>query len=111
MPRHVLCCDLVDEAAAIAEYESLHAPGAARPEITASIRDAGVENMEIYRLGTRLVMIMDVSDAFSFDAKAASDAANPHVAEWEALVGGMQSNVPGETEKWSRAALIFKLGW
>jgi L-rhamnose mutarotase len=53
MPRHVLLCDLVDEAAAIAEYESLHAPGAARPEITASIRDAGVENMEIYRLGTR----------------------------------------------------------
>ena len=39
--------------------------------------------MEIYLLGTRMFMIMEVNDSFSFATKAEADRQNPRVQEWE----------------------------
>jgi L-rhamnose mutarotase len=70
--RYCLALDLKDDPKLISEYKQHHAQGQAWPEITKSIRDSGIEDMEIYLLGTRMFMIMDVNEHFSFEAKAKS---------------------------------------
>ena len=107
--RHVLTCDLKDDPRLIAEYRRHHE--AVWPEILKSIQDSGIEDMEIYLLANRLVMIMEVADSFSFDAKAAADRANPKVQEWEQLMWNYQQALPTAKpgEKWVLNELIFKL--
>jgi L-rhamnose mutarotase len=68
MPRHCLTLDLKDDTTAIAEYKRYHVK--IWPEVKQSLLDAGVEHMEIYLRGTRIFMIMDVSDSFSMARKA-----------------------------------------
>ena len=111
MKRYCLALDLVDDAALIAEYEKYHAPGGAWPEITASIKEAGITDMQIYRTGNRLFMIMETDDTFSFEHKASMDAANPKVQEWEQLMGKFQSSIPWakDGEKWVLMNKIFQL--
>ena len=107
--RHCLALDLKDDPALMAEYERHHER--IWPEITESIRSAGIVDMEIYRTGNRLFMVMEVDDGFSFEAKGAADAANPRVQEWEALMSTFQQALPWAApgEKWVRMARIFKL--
>ena len=71
MPRHCLTLDLKDDETAISEYKRYHVK--IWPEVKQSLFDAGVVKMEIYLLGTRMFMIMDVDDSFSLSAKAAKD--------------------------------------
>jgi L-rhamnose mutarotase len=106
--RHVLTCDLKDDPRLIAEYRRYHE--AVWPEILRSIKESDIESMEIYLLGNRLVMIMEVSDTFRFDAKAAADRANPKVQEWEELMWNYQQALPTAKpgEKWILNELIFK---
>ena len=107
--RHCLALDLKDDPDLIAEYERHHEQ--VWPEIVKSIRDAGIEDMEIYRVGNRLFMIMEVSDGFSFEAKDESDRANPRVQQWEELMWKYQQALPMAKpgEKWLRMEAIFKL--
>ena len=107
--RHCLALDLKDDPTLIAEYERHHER--VWPEITRSIRDAGIEDMEIYRVGNRLFMVMEVSEEFSFEAKAAADRADPRVQEWEELMWKYQQPLPMTSpgDKWLRMERIFKL--
>ena len=109
MKRYCLALDLKDDQQLIAEYEEYHK--AIWPEIRESIVTAGITNMEIYRYGNRLTMIMEVTDDFSFDDKAAADAANVKVQEWETLMWKYQQPLPGAPEgaKWMLMDKIFKL--
>ena len=45
-----------------------HSPEHIWPEIPEGIRAVGILNMEIYRLGTRLFMIVETPDDFDWDA-------------------------------------------
>jgi L-rhamnose mutarotase len=67
--------------------------------------------MEIYLRGTRMFMIMEVNDKFSFETKARSDQQNPKVQEWEQLMWTFQQPLPGSKpgEKWLPMERIFKL--
>ena len=109
MKRYCLTLDLKDDPTLIQEYEEQHK--AVWPEIVKSIKEAGIETMEIYRLGARLCMIVDVTDDFNFEQKAASDKNNPKVQEWEALMWKYQQPLavakPGE--KWVLMNKIFEL--
>ena len=69
--RHCLALDLKDNPALIAEYERHHR--AVWPEVLAHLRGHGVRELEIFRLGTRLVMLMDTDDAV-FDPAAMARA-------------------------------------
>ncbi len=106
-----MALDLKDDPELINEYQRYHEPQNAWPEITKSIKDAGIEEMQIYRIENRLFMIMDVNDSFDPDAKAAADAADPKVQEWEELMSQFQqplrSAVAGE--KWLAMDEIFRL--
>lgn len=107
--RYCLTLDLKDDPNLIAEYKRYHEH--IWPEITKSIRDSGIEDMEIYLLGTRMFMIMEVGDSFSFEAKAEADKRNPKVQEWEQLMWKFQQALPQAKsgEKWLRMERIFKL--
>ncbi|MCG2613820.1 L-rhamnose mutarotase [Terrimonas sp. NA20] len=109
MKRFTLTLDLIDNEEKIAAYERYHE--AVWPEILQSIRDSGIEQMEIYRFGNRLFMIIDSSDEFTFEQKAAADAGNEKVQEWEKLMWDYQQALPGSKpgEKWMLMKEIFKL--
>ena len=79
MKRYCLTLNLKNEPALIRQYEAYHKT--VWPEIIGSIKDAGIEQMEIYRLDTRLFMIMEVNADFSFEKKAAGDKNNNKVQE------------------------------
>lgn len=107
--QYVLALDLKDDPGLIAAYEQWHQQ--VWPEIITSIRDAGIEKMEIFRVGNRLMMIMEVSDSFDFAAKAAADATNTKVQEWEMLMWNFQQPLPfaKNGEKWMLMEKIFSL--
>ena len=107
--RYCLTLDLQDDPRLIAEYKRYHER--IWPEITASLKQSGIEDAEIYVLGTRLFMILEVNDEFSFEAKARADQANPKVREWEDLMWKFQRPLPQAQpgEKWLLMERIFKL--
>ena len=107
--RYCLTLDLKDDPKLVAEYRRYHKK--IWPEITKSIRDAGIVDMEIYLLGTRMFMIMEVSETFSFEAKAKADRENPRVREWEELMWRFQKPLPNAKpgEKWMLMERVFKL--
>lgn len=112
MKRYCFALDLIDDPVLIAEYEYWHKAENGWPEVQKSILVAGIVQMEIYRTGNRLFMIMDTNDTFSFERKAVIDAANSKVQEWEQLMWKFQSPLPGakESEKWVLMDKIFNLG-
>ena len=79
--RICLALDLVDDAALIAEYEHWHRVGNTDPAVTRSIRDAGIVDMQIYRAGNRLFMIIEADDSYSDERKAAMDAVIQHTIQ------------------------------
>jgi L-rhamnose mutarotase len=109
MKRYCLALDLKNDPVLIAEYERYHA--AVWPEILESISGSGIENLEIYRVENRLFMILEAGEGFTFEQKAASDAANPKVQEWETLMWRYQQALPGSApgEKWRLMECIFRL--
>lgn len=109
MPRHCLTLDLKNDERAISEYKRYHVK--IWPEIKKSLFDAGIVDMEIYLAGTRLFMIMDVDDNFSLSAKAAADAANAKVQEWETMMEQFQQELPESApgQKWVVMEKVFSL--
>lgn len=107
--RHVLALDLKDDPALIAEYERHHE--AVWPTVLRSIHDAGIIHMDIYRVGNRLVLLMETTEGFSFARKADMDAANPDVQAWETLMWQYQQALPGAEpgQKWLPMKHIFQL--
>lgn len=107
--RYALALDLVNDEQLIAEYEKYHE--AVWPEILESIAGAGITQMEIYRLGNRLFMIMEVDETFTFERKSQMDAENQKVQEWEQLMWKYQDALPMAKpgEKWLLMDKIFDL--
>jgi L-rhamnose mutarotase len=106
--RYSLALDLVDDPTSIAEYKKYHEK--VWPEIIESLIDSGIENAEIYCIGNRLFMILEVNDSFSFENKSNMDANNPKVQDWETLMWNYQQKLPfaKPDEKWVKMERIFK---
>jgi L-rhamnose mutarotase len=111
MQRLVYALDLHDDPVLIAEYEAWHRSDRVWPSIIDSLWDSGITNLEIFRTGNRLVLIIDASNHFSPDAKAAADASNPEVQAWEQLMWTFQKALPWAPPgaKWVLMDRIFSL--
>jgi L-rhamnose mutarotase len=109
MKRYCLTLDLKDDPKLIEEYEDHHRQ--VWPEIKESISESGIQQMQIYRKGQRLFMVMEVNDSFSFERKQEADRANQKVQEWENLMWKYQQPLPGaaQGEKWMLMEKIFDL--
>jgi L-rhamnose mutarotase len=107
--KYCLALDLKDDESLIAEYEKQHQN--VWPEVLDSIKDSGINSLEIYRVFNRLFMIMETGESFSFDKKNAMDSANPKVQEWEELMWKYQQAIPKAKpgEKWILMNKIFEL--
>jgi L-rhamnose mutarotase len=107
MRRYCLALDLKDDPKMIAEYEAHHNNISA--EILKSIKDSGVERMELFRAANRMFMIMEVRDDFSFTEKETMDKGNPAVQKWETLMWKYQQALPFARpgEKWVLMKKIF----
>lgn len=109
LKKFCLALDLKDDPDLIAEYEKYHRQ--VWPEIIESIKDSGIEVLDIYRTGNRLFMIIEANENFSFEKKGSADAANPKVQDWETLMWKYQQALlwakPGE--KWILMEKIFSL--
>jgi L-rhamnose mutarotase len=103
--------DLVDDRDAIAVYRTWHRPGGPPASVTRSIRQAGIERMDIWLAGDRLVMVMETGPCFDPEAKRMRDALDPNVQEWEALMDGFQKRLPFAPDgvKWVAAEQIYAL--
>ena len=103
--------DLKEDPRLMEFYRQAHAPGNIWPEIPAGIRAVGVERMDIFIEGTRLVMLMQMADGIDRDEAMARLATLPRQAEWEDYVGRAQACAPGSTSggKWRPMAQIFTL--
>jgi L-rhamnose mutarotase len=112
MKRFCLALDLIDDPESIKEYEGYHAPGAAWPEVTQHDIDCGILNIEIFRTGNRMFMILETGEDFTFEEKAKMDSSNPIIAKWEELMWKYQQPLPWAKpgQKWVLMDRIFKSG-
>jgi len=109
MTRHVLTVDLRDDPAALETYKTHHRD--VWPEVRASLRRAGIAELDIYLIGRRLVMIVETEDADVRRVFAAHVASSPRVAQWEALMKALQQPAPGAApgEWWALMEPVFHL--
>ncbi len=109
MTKYCLALDLVDDPSLIEAYENWHKN--VWPEVIKSITEAGITQMEIYRTGNRLFMIMETDEHFDPVKKSANDAVNKKVQEWEQLMWKFQQPIPWakDGEKWVLMQRIFNL--
>jgi len=109
MKKYCFALDLKDDPKLIAEYKAYHEN--VWPEIEKSIKDSGIEDLEIYLVANRMFMIMKVNDTFSFEKKGEMDAHNPKVQEWETLMWKYQQAIPTAKpgEKWMLMEKVYQL--
>lgn len=109
MKRYCLALNLRSDPILHKEYIEHHAN--VPIEVQMSILESGITNMQIYKLGDQLFMIMDTSDDFSFEKKAEMDASNEHVQKWEDLMSKFQNVSVGSDPyaKWQLMENIFDL--
>lgn len=109
MKRYCQTLQLRDDPEMIEKYCEVHAH--VWPEIKAGQRAVGILDMQIYRYGRQLFMIMDTVDDFEFERDNARLAEMPRQKEWEAYVAqfqGCDPNAPS-TDKWRLMEQIFGL--
>lgn len=107
----VYALDLKDDPALIERYKQWHAPGQVPAAINASMRQAGIEALEIYLVGNRMCMILTPGPDFDPVAKAAADAASEDVQKWETLMWDFQQALPFAEpgQKWLPMERIYSL--
>ena len=109
--RYVQTMELRDEPALIARYRRAHSREESWKEVRDGIRQVGILELEVYLVGTRLVMIVETPLDFDWDKAMAELATLPRQEEWEAFVAQFQKCDAAATsdEKWQMMERIFYL--
>ncbi|HUP41300.1 MAG TPA: L-rhamnose mutarotase [Vicinamibacterales bacterium] len=110
MTRHVLTVRLKDEPGVVETYARHHRE--VWPDVQASLRQCGVEQMDIYLLGRTLVMILEMRNGVDYRTAFASHASSSaRVAEWEELMKSLQEPCVGARagEWWAIMEPVFHL--
>ena len=109
--RYCQTLNLKDNPELIAEYRKRHSNGEVWPETLAAIREVGILEMEIYILGTRLIMNVETPLDFEWDTAMARMATLPKQEEWEAYMAVFQQAEAGASsaEKWQLMDRMFYL--
>ncbi len=109
--RYVQTLDLHDDPDMIREYRKWHSKEYHWKEVRDGIRAVGILEMEIYILGTRLVMVVDTPEDFDWNKAMQKLATLPRQAEWEAFVSKFQGCNAQATsnEKWQMMERMFYL--
>lgn len=101
---------LKDDPELIAQYHHYH--NHIWPEVVASFKQVGVENIQIWIVGRRLFMLMTTTDAFNPDTDFDKYIhLHPKNKEWEELMATFQEKAPEAKphEHWAAMDLIFQM--
>lgn len=103
--------ELRDNPKLIKEYRRRHQQGNVWQEIIDGIKQVGILEMEIFLLGTRLVMIVEAPAELDLDAAMDRLSTLPRQAEWERYMSELQDAAADATsdEKWQIMERIFYL--
>ena len=109
--RYVQTLELRDDPEMIKEYLKWHSEEHHWKEIRDGIKEVGILEMEIYILGTKLVMIVDTPEDFNWQGAMDRLATLPRQAEWEAFVAQLQGcrEDARSDEKWNMMERMFYL--
>lgn len=109
--RTCMALDLKEGENIISAYEQYHSREHIWPEIPVGIREAGILDMQIYRIGNRLFMIVDYDENTDLKIAFEKMGALPRQPEWAALMAGFQQQLseaqPGE--HWATMKPVFLL--
>ena len=105
----VMTTDLVNDSAAIKQYEYFHSKQGVWPEIKKANELSGINEIQIYRYNNRLVMMYSYpenADLTKMDSLY--NSAGERVKEWGAMMNKFQRSIPGSdtTQKWVTMKLI-----
>jgi L-rhamnose mutarotase len=108
--RTCLALDLKDDPNLIAQYESLHKPGGIWPEIPEGIA-AFIDDMQIYRIGAHLFMIVETPDGVSVEHAFQQVGTQPKQDEWAVFIGQFQKRLSDarSDEHWAQMEPVFLL--
>lgn len=100
---------LQDDPDKIRQYREYHQ--AVWPEVTARLREVGVQQMQIFLRGTRMFMYLVTDDEFSPSREFARINEDPVSAKWNALMATLQERAPeaNADEWWAPMEKVFDL--
>ena len=107
MKRYCQTLTLVNDEEMINIYVEAHSH--VWPEVIQGQREVGILDMQIYRKGRSLFMIMDTVDEFDFARDMERLATLPRQSEWEAYVSrfqGAKADARSDV-KWQMVEKIF----
>lgn len=111
MKRTCMALDLVDDVQLIEAYEQYHQTDNIWPEIVKGIRDSGIKDMQIYRIGLRLFMIVDYDDNLDLKQAFETMASMPRQGDWAKLMNQFQRKIAeaNPNEHWAEMKPLFLL--
>lgn len=111
LKRYVQFLEISEVPDLVAQYRKWHSEKFHWKEVRDGIRAVGILEMEIYMLGSKLVMIVDTPADFNWSEAMDRLATLPRQAEWEAFVSKFQgcSADARSDEKWQPMEQIFRL--
>jgi L-rhamnose mutarotase len=106
-----LMLNLRDDPARIESYKDYHLR--VWPEVTARLREVGINEMRIFLRGNRLFMYIETTDAFDPVHDWARIQDDPKSREWNVLMGDLQERAPEARpdEWWAAMELVFDMSW
>jgi len=109
--RLFFALDLKDDERLIAEYEHYHKSDVIWPEIVEGIKQCNILEMDIYRVGNRLLMVLETTENFDLAIDFALMGTLPKQKEWSELMLKFQQRLPfaKEDEHWVLMKQIFNL--
>lgn len=109
--RTCLALDLKDNDKLISQYEHFHQPEHIWPEIPQGIRAGGIVDMQIYRIGARLFMIVETEEGIDLITAFEAIGKMPRQTEWAAFMDGFQRRLTEAKphEHWAEMKPVFLL--
>ena len=106
-----MALDLKDDESLISEYEQYHRREGIWTEIPIGIKEAGILDMQIYRIGTRLFMIVEYDENTNLKTAFEKMGTMPRQQEWATLMAGFQKELPEAKpgEHWATMTPVFLL--
>ena len=106
--RIVRLMDLNNHPDVLEAYELAHQRGNTPAAVLTAQRGHGITEMEIYRAGDRLVMIMEVTDDYDPSALDAESGRAPEIAAWHKRMAELQRAPFADGIAWPEAYLVFR---
>ncbi len=110
MKEFAMTLNLRDDPQVIEQYQAYHRD--VWPEVLACLRTIGLAKMNIYLLGRRLFMVIEVPDDFDPQRDFQKlDGMHPRYEEWQRLMDTFQEKVPEAqaNEHWAQMQCVFQL--